>query len=266
MPGPEVSSVMQRWPVLLWAACAVMAASCARHSAVEHRTGRLSPQEQVDSDAAVVNRRRFSIPTVGILGTVLDSAGRPAPRTTICIGRCAVVDSTGHYVIDRLLRGKYTVRIQCTSRERRIMAHGLFVDSVNLDVAGPHQLDWRVDTRGCDGRPILRRVGEWRGHFTSGFEVSGFVACPGNAWLVPSDSVMPPSTGVGAWAELSARALHRTDWPDATESSRGYTEHYVRWRGTVVGPARYGHLGVSDFEIDVDRILEIRAPRPDDCT
>lgn len=249
---------MQRGGLL---AVAILGIAC--HSQPS-RQGRLSPQAQVDSDAAIVNRRRLSIPTVAIIGTVLDSSGRPAPRTTICIGRCAQVDSTGHYVIDRVLRGKYRVGISCTRRRRSIQPLSLLDDSLNLADAGAHQIDWRVSTTGCDGRPIIRRTGEWRGYFTSGFEESGFVPCRSDRWTLPSDSIAA-NAGVGAWVEMPERVWRRIHWPTVPEVQAGYPRYYVRWRGAVVGPGIYGHGGISDFLLAVDKVFEIRAPRPGDC-
>ena len=117
----------------------------------------------------------------------------------------------------------------------------------------------------CDGRPVRRVTGEWRGYYTFGFESSDFVPCTADRWTVASDSIAP-NQGVTAWVTLSDRAAQHFDAPPVAETPPGYPRYFVRWRGTVTGPDRYGHMGLADFEIEVDKILEIRAPGPNDCT
>src|SRR5689334_10463136 len=99
---------------------------------------------------------------------------------------------------------------------------------------------------------------EYSGEWESGLETSVFRGCngtmPGKVWVSLS-----PDANVGTrWSDNSSRASTRT--------------YYVRVRGILRGPVDrrragtgYGHLGVSDYELYVTRVLEVKPPGEPNC-
>ena len=204
-------------------------------------------------------------------GTVLDSAsGRPPNRSTICaisaerVVRCSRIDSTGAYRLDSLPLSTADVSVNCETMHS--LGAGVLVARITFSDSSPLRHDWRVTIRGCDTRPLRRIAGVFRGHYTGGFEASEFVACRADSWLVPSDSINSARLGASrAWADWPTSIATPMNWNAVRPDSFGTSRFYVRWRGTIVGPGRYGHMGSEPFELRVDSILEFRAPRPQDC-
>jgi hypothetical protein len=113
-------------------------------------------------------------------------------------------------------------------------------------------------------------AGVFRGYYTVGFESSKFVPCAADAWFIAGDALRrEPYDERRAWVEWpndSGRTLRRVTWPRIASLRRtGYATYFVQWRGTVEGPGRYRHLGVSAFEIRVDSVLVVRKPTRRDC-
>jgi hypothetical protein len=192
-----------------------------------------------------------------VVGTVVDSAtGRPIIRTSICavvdlgppdgrVNLCARPDTAGRYVLDSLPAGRLTLSASCSGLRSSPLAQG------TLEVVEGEQtrFDVRTSAAGCDMRPFIVRRGLFEGRFTSGFEESTFRPC--------NDTIR-------AWAELSWKVVESgPKWPIIKgNDDRPY---FVRWRGTLRGPWRYGHMGGWSYEISVDSILGIRRPRRSDC-
>ena len=210
-------------------------------------------------------------------GTVRDSAtGKAVTRAHACVlldsgnsmfySICAPVDtSTAAYRLDSLPAGRLPVSVSCGTV--RPFAHALGSDSIMFSDSAAVQRNWVVGTAGCDPRPLRRVSGIFRGYYTPGFESSEFVPCVEDAWFLQSDSLRSkPYDERRAWAYLGRRSVpDNFKWPRAPEDDFGYRRYYVQWRGTVVGPGHYGHMGVSPFEIHVDSVLTLRAPRRGDC-
>jgi len=98
-------------------------------------------------------------------------------------------------------------------------------------------------------------VGEYRGLYETGFEVSWFHPC--NAQL-GDDSW---------WVTLSNVALRQRD--SAAKSIPGHPRVlYVRWRGTVSPkmPAGAGHMGRGSRYMLVTEVLQLRASDEAGCT
>lgn len=118
-----------------------------------------------------------------------------------------------------------------------------------------------------DPRPecrLITRSGVFSGYYTRGFETSEFVPCPSDNWA-PSDSRGTPYDWP-AWVVWTERSLTRTvTWPPVERDRNRNPRYFVRWQGTVDGPGRYGHMGVSSFQFQVDELLEVRAPSATDC-
>jgi len=209
-----------------------------------------------------------------IVGTVRDSAsGRAPARTHVCayadsgtvrpIPRCGGVDSLGAYRIDSVVRGRRLLTVQCATvhgpmTEQLAFEH-IVVSDTNL------RRDWTVHAMGCDTRHIRHITGIFRGHFTPGFEASAFVPCPRDDWVLPSDSLGALRYDHRAWVTWPAGAARPIQWPDAPRDPFGNPRYYVQWRGTVSGPASYGHMGVSPFEFRVDSVWSVQPARSDDC-
>ncbi|HET7551681.1 MAG TPA: hypothetical protein VFK04_10325 [Gemmatimonadaceae bacterium] len=216
------------------------------------------------------------LPRGGVIsGTVRDStSGLAARRISVCAYirhspsgleyRCAVVDTLGHYRLDNLPVTGVRVDVQCATIVG--LGKGLADDSISLAETAHLRRDWTVSTAGCDHRPVRRVTGVFRGHYRSGFESSEFVPCAADAWFISGDSLDSYRTDARrAWATWRPDAGKELKWPDVPLDDNGNPRYYVRWRGTVVGPGHYGHMGVSPFEFLVDTVLELRRPGPQDC-
>jgi hypothetical protein len=98
-------------------------------------------------------------------------------------------------------------------------------------------------------------VGEYRGLYETGFEVSWFHACG----APPGDDSW--------WVTLSNDALRQRD-----SLARGVEGQprtlYVRWRGTVSPkmPAGAGHMGRGSRYMLVTEVLQLRASDASGCT
>jgi hypothetical protein len=213
--------------------------------------------------------------TAAFEGVVRDeSTGRPMQKTWVCAMihhssygeyRCAPVDSTGAYRLDSLPATGLRVDVGCETL-RTLMQERLATDSVDLLSTERRRRDWTVSSVRCDPRPIRRVTGIFRGHYTPGFESSEFVPCAADAWFIPGDSLGSTTyDDRRAWAEWKPGLMKRVNWPRLPRDEYGNSRYYVRWRATVVGPGRYGHMGVSAFEIRVDSVLDLRAPTNRDC-
>lgn len=212
-----------------------------------------------------------------VVGTLRDSAtGRPLTRGSACMWltaspasppmRCASADSiTGTFRIGSLRPGQYTLRVQCTA----ISILPSILDTVTVEItgAGTVRRDLSVATATCDKRPRRELVGKFRGHYSAGFEESVFTPCPADRWFIPSDSVGTRLVRHGrAWVGWrKPEQVRRMAWPETERSRSGSRRYYVRWSATVMGPGHYGHFGMSPFRMQVDSILEVRAPGANDC-
>ncbi|HEX6039373.1 carboxypeptidase-like regulatory domain-containing protein [Longimicrobium sp.] len=211
-----------------------------------------------------------------LVGIVRDAAsGRPVARAHVCVvlpdargtrwSRCAPVDSSAAFRVDSLPAGTLEVNVSCGTV--RIFGERIASGEVRVSEGAATRRDWAVDTAVCDPRPLRSITGAFRGYYTPGFESSEFVPCMEDAWFVPSDSLRTGSLDQRrAWAILRGARFPDGFTPgDAPRDSYGNPRYYVHWRGTVTGPGSYGHMGVSIFEMRVDSVLELRAPRVDDC-
>lgn len=210
-----------------------------------------------------------------LFGIVRDSAsGDPIQKSWVCAfipagpsaleSRCARVDVLGAYRLDSLPAVGMRISISCETI--RGIGRGLAYDSLVFADSVALRRDWSVPTTGCDRRPVRRVAGVFRGHYTPGFESSEFIPCAADGWFIPGDSLdLYPFNARRAWATWPPGVGRNLEWPDAPRDRYGNSRYYVRWRGTVVGPGRYGHMGVSPFEFVVDTVLELRPPAQKDC-
>ena len=98
-------------------------------------------------------------------------------------------------------------------------------------------------------------IGEYRGHYETGFEVSWFHPCGA------------PTGDDSWWVTLSNDALRQRD--SLTKPLTGQPRVlYVRWRGTVSPkmPAGAGHMGRGSRYMLVTEVLQLRASDEAGCT
>ena len=213
--------------------------------------------------------------TAVVEGVVRDMAGSPMQKSLVCAdiprgpswltSRCSRTDSAGTYRVDSIAPGRRRVSVFCET-VRGLGSKHVASDSIDVDGGATVRRDWAVSRVGCDPRTIRHVRGIFRGHYTPGFESSEFVPCAADGWFAPGDSLdWYPFNNRRAWVEWAPGFNQRLKWPTAPRDKHGYSPLYVRWRGTIVGPGRYGHMGVSAFEMSVDSVMELRAPAKRDC-
>jgi hypothetical protein len=176
------------------------------------------------------------------------------------------VDSLGFYRIDSVAPSRRVLSVQCA------MVHGpasrqLAFAAIVVGNSDIHK-DWTVHAVGCDSRLTRHVTATFRGHHTAALETSAFVPCPGDAWLVPGDSLGANPVSGRAWVTWPASGVEGVKgvkWPDAPSGGFGARQYYVQWHGTLIGPGVYGHMGMSPFEFRPDSILVVHAARDDDC-
>jgi hypothetical protein len=124
-------------------------------------------------------------------------------------------------------------------------AQGKQLDTLTAVLAPGEVRRWQVRalSQGCDQRPFVVQRAIFAGHWRYGFEESRFRPC---------DSLLPE-----AWLTFSpsARKDSSLEWP--TGLDQYYPEVFVRVEGELVGPWHYGHLGVSDYQLTVSRMLNV---------
>jgi hypothetical protein len=162
----------------------------------------------------------------------------------------AMADSSGILHLDSVLA--WPVDVACAGQQI-LDTHTLAeLDEATVAAAAPSDTIrvW-VDGAKCDRRPLLAEYSIWIGHFTEGFEESRLVLC--------SDSTR------GVWVRYSDDWSRKPQpkWPEPND--KYYPRYFVGFRGRMVGPYHYGHMGVADFELTVDSVLFVRPPRQSDC-
>jgi len=192
-----------------------------------------------------------------LTGIVRDSAsGAPAPGLLISVGlRTKWTDSSGRYV-HSLSPGLHRLRISCDNWPMTIHEPE---EPVRIVLDSTFVLDLLVHPRVCTEPDSVDA--EFVGYYHSAFELSAFVPCPGTI-----ERVWRPLLDTrDVWVDISNRAWRagRRLWP--TTKLTTDARYFVRWKGRLTGPGRYGHLGGARYLLRVDRILEVRTPGPGDC-
>lgn len=221
--------------------------------------------------------------TAAIIGSVLDSLGNPWPRgVRVCaigvrdgarsdtLNRCTMTMPGGSYRLDSLPPGWIRLTLSCETP--RIFPQQLppeFGATASRPV-GAASVTLVRTFQGCDPRPVRTMHGRFAGHWSRGFEENVFVPCARSSWRIPSDSVSPKVPGrIAAWV-TSLPKYKSGQWPAGVSSGssngRGGYVSYVEWTGTITGPGHYGHMGVSEWRIDVDSVIAMRAISPRDCS
>ncbi len=225
--------------------------------------------------SAVGAQQNYVARAATVVGTVRDSASGAAPlKTWVCAffpstgafhsPRCKPVDTLGTYRLDSLTSGAMRLSVQC-STIRGLSMKELAHDSVVVAEGAEFPRHWTVSTVGCDHRALRRVSGVFRGHYSLGFETSDFVPCPADDWSSPGDSLRSDAGFArSAWVRWE-NVGKNVQWPKRARDRYGNGRYFVTFRGTVVGPGMYGHLGGAPFEFVVDSVLEVRVPSESDC-
>jgi hypothetical protein len=228
--------------------------------------------------AAVPVARTYSqtgdsvMPRRDVFGSVIPTASTPLEKLLVCpfviakreIRRCAHVDSTGNYQLDINETTPVILSVHCQAI--RGFAKLLAADTISIEGSRPLEKNYKVIPNGCDPRPIRKIIGVFRGHFVGGFEESSFIPCRSDSWVLPSDSLLADDSSFVAWVEFPKEVVDRIRWPrKAPHNNWGSARYYVRWKGSIIGPSSYGHMGVSPFLFRVEEVIEIRAAASRDC-
>jgi hypothetical protein len=201
-------------------------------------------------------------------GRVLDSlTGEPLRNLDMSLrehGLIARTDSLGRYLYSGALPGTHEIRFTCPTK-RTWSRHVGATQRLDVSPQTDSVVDFYVHLRNCEEPPLRTWSGEFRGHYAYGFETSMFAPC------VPFESFVGTAlegTERGfAWVNFSeaASAQAGSMWPRDMKPAQEYGPFYVRWRATVLGPASYGHMGVSMYGMKVTEVFEVRHATPTDC-
>jgi hypothetical protein len=198
-----------------------------------------------------------------LTGTVRTTALAPASNVKVRIGIGPEVrtNTLGRYEFAKLPAGKWRIAVLCES-VTYFHAQRLAVIDVTLDQGADEVQDFTVNPRTCQER-VDTITGEFRGHWSVGFEESSFVPCPGTV-NVEGWSIQSGWGGIwGTWRDY-AKASWPISMPAADTSGYG-DRYYVRVKGMLHGPGDFGHLSVSAYQLEIDTMLEVRTPSAMDC-
>jgi len=180
---------------------------------------------------------------------------RPVPR-------CAAVDSLGRYRIDSVQPSRRLLTVDCET----MRGPGIDLAFERVVVADTdRRRDWSVNAARCDSRPLRQATGTFRGHYAQGYTANDFVPCQRDAWFLASDSLPDDPHSHRAWVTWPVGLQLQVNWPSAPHDSAGNGQYYVEWRGTVIGPGKYGRRGAYPFELRVDSAMIVRPAQRTDC-
>lgn len=200
-----------------------------------------------------------------VYGRITDSAsGQPIPGVRMRVDSMIGIpgsDKEGFYLLFGQRLGLRRVSFFCPSR-RRFNWRKLAERVVDISPRTDSLVNFQITVTGCDEPPVHTWTGEFRGHYSFGFESSDFTPCEDK--LERLDGTAYEGEKQYVWVEAFAPdATKGLKWPKQNDPY--YPKYYVRWRATVTGPGSYGHMGVGMYQMRVERVLEIREPRADDC-
>ena len=203
------------------------------------------------------------------------AVGASPAAAHIWITRCCSVNRLPARGVDRLARGGRGDEPQ--GRRQRVRSLPMTLGCVSRFLAAPPVLlllsacahtprqstSARVppisSAEAPAANPTTDSTREYAGEWETGFETSVFRGCNG-------------STPAKVWVSLAPGASERARWSDNTGASANTRTYYVRVRGILRGPAShrrlgdgYGHLGGSDYELYVTRVLEVKPPGEPNC-
>ena len=113
-----------------------------------------------------------------------------------------------------------------------------------------------------DGRPriTLDSTAEFAGVWISRFETSQFIPCDATV----AGSRVDKLRGERIWLDFDDAVAEAPRLKEAFNSARG-AGLFLRLRGTLTGPGRFGHLGAYGGLFQAFELLEVR-PAPPGCS
>jgi hypothetical protein len=177
-------------------------------------------------------------------------------------GGRSLTDSLGQYrlILDR--SGMGWLEINCPSNT----GLGPMI-SIDTRVAAQANrelvLNMAVTTEACTEPPPSAIYGVFRGRYTAGFEHISFEPCLGST---KQPLWRGPHSAPGAWVDFSDAALAQLNasWPKLKDPAEEPT-YYAEFRGLLRGPGRFGHMGVSNYQVEVDSLIAFRLAASGDC-
>jgi hypothetical protein len=208
------------------------------------------------------------VQTATIAGTLRDSAtGRPITGALVAAswparqGRVPT-DSTGAFLLDWVEPGPVLLQVNCPSRT--LLGPLLATFPVRVDTGRTLTMELHADRARCIEPDSGAYAGRFRGVYSAGFEESRFWPCA----TTKADMVMQwePSGYRYAWVQFTAPvdSLPSPPWPRG-HMRDGYPKWYVEWHGTLIGPGRFGHMGVSPYLLRIDSVIIVRRTPPANC-
>ncbi len=201
--------------------------------------------------------------SVTVRGRLVDNIqGRPIPGQSVGTqdyphGSWVSTDSAGGFQFRIAAVDTVQLLVTCLPTRR---TWGRTLGPFPYFVADEEPAEIRISPDACWEPPETDVIGVWNGHYTVGFEESGFVPCdPLPDLSNTAYGLLTPSV----WMNFREGAT-QVEWP-ATELDGSNRRYFLTVHGIRQGPGGYGHLGSSTYRIVVDSILDVSIPAPDDC-
>ena len=220
---------------------------------------------RVDSAAKRDSTPRRVIATGPFVRVTVTRDGARVPHVGIMLGPDSSVsftDSTGTFRFTRVKLGTHTLQLTCPV-SRRLVGREFARQVVRVEPATDTAVNVVLNPNECVEPPNQTIRGVFAGHYTKAFDEETFQPC------------RPfPSGGGDAYDLRDQRALVALEDSVAKDArlTRLYrpgvdsaTTVYVRWSGTLTGPASYGIRGRDNYLLHVEQIAEARRPSAADC-
>ena len=153
--------------------------------------------------------------------------------------------------LEEVAAGNWLVEAYCPSTTG--VGREIFSDLIVISPQSATQVEVIVPVGFCDEPEYSERPVVVSGHYMRGFETSNFAPCdPDRLDLSKNTFFDPPPIWVafsnGAGSEIEFDVLY-----------------LIEARGTLKGPGRFGHMGVSAYELLIDDVLTYERMDELDC-
>ena len=220
---------------------------------------------RVDSAAKRDSTPKRVIATGPFVRVTVTREGAHVPRVGIVLGPDSSVsftDTTGTFRFSRVRLGTHTIQLNCPV-SRRLVGREFARQVVHVEPATDTSVNVVLKPNECIEPTNQTIRGVFAGHFTRGFDEETFQPCKSF-----------PSPGGDAYDLSDQRALVALE--DSVEKDPRLTRlfraavdsattAYVRWSGTLTGPATYGLRGRENYMLHVEQVVEARRPSATDC-
>jgi hypothetical protein len=159
-------------------------------------------------------------------------------------------DSRGAFRLEDVPIGTWQIEFHCPSAN--YVGREIDTRSVTVRSGKVSSVDVQVPLGHCYEPPYSEVESEFRGYVSFGFEHSSFVPCAPESLNLSRNSFLGTNS---IWVRF------RTD----RGALRSDTLYFAVLRGTLKGPGRFGHLGVSAYELEVQEIEKTFEVNGQDC-